>query len=434
MYRITDIENIKIELSSIQEKAAILYKTNFEPTYSESNEVYKAIIEYIKKNKRIVYGGYAQNSLIKIKNINDVFYKETETPDIEFYSFEPLVDTIQLCDFLYKKNFKYVQGTDGVHTGTYKIFVNFINYCDISYLAKNIYNNCLYIEDKLGIRYAHPYFMYVDFFRVFADPMTSYWRLDKSFNRYIKLEKYYPIENAPKNDLYKNIYNPIYKIIKKKIIQKSKLINIGLYAYNYYIKKNGEKPVNIDFYELISIDYKTDSKNILNKLKSLFGNKITYNEFSPFYEFFDKKTEYLLNNKIILRLYANNSKCVVCNYSNKKKCYIGTYQLVYLYFLANYIYNIINKNKQFANNYNFLLYNLNKIKNEYLDKNNKTVLDETPFQEFTMKCIGDTTDFLRKARLDKKKNNKDVFRYTPTGAEKKIPNYIYPNHSGNKII
>ena len=62
------------------------------------------------------------------------------------------------------------------------------------------------------------------------------------------------------------------------------------------------------------------------------------------------------------------------------------------------------------------------------------MLDETPFQEFTMKCIGDTTDFLRKARLEKKKNNKDVFRYTPSGSEKNIPNYIYPNNSGNKII
>ena len=51
-----------------------------------------------------------------------------------------------------------------------------------------------------------------------------------------------------------------------------------------------------------------------------------------------------------------------------------------------------------------------------------------------MECIGDTTDFLRKARLEKTKNNKDVFRYIPTNVEKKIPNYIYPNHSGNKII
>ena len=37
-------------------------------------------------------------------------------------------------DYLKSKNFKYVQGSTGLHEGTYKIFVNFINYSDMDIL------------------------------------------------------------------------------------------------------------------------------------------------------------------------------------------------------------------------------------------------------------------------------------------------------------
>jgi len=434
MYREEDIEQIKLNIDFIKEQAMIKYKTENEPTFEESTNVYNALLEFIKKKKRIIYGGYAQNLLIKTKNHVDAFYKETDTPDIEFYSFEPIKDSIELCDYLYEKKFKYIQASEGVHPGTYKIFINFINYCDISYLSKNIYDHCPIISIN-GLSLSHPHFMIIDSYRVFTDPMTSYWRLDKVFNRYLKLIKYYPFEKQ--QNKMPHIINNDLKKIRKLIIHNSKYIVIGFYAFNYYIRKIKSNYINVPFYELISIDFENDAINIYKKLKKIYKNTITTKEFTPFYEFFDRRIEYYHNDNLILKLYGNNSRCIFYRYSEKKKTYFGTNQIIFLYLLSNYYYHIINNNK-LSYIYYYMLYNLQQSKNKYLNDNNKKVLDTTPFEDFTYKCIGMPVDTIRKSMLEidnkKKKGLKLKFRYEPKGTSGTLPDYKFENNSGNQIL
>ena len=83
MYRSDDYDVIKNNLSKISENAAKVYLNTYEPTIQEFKEVYEHLKNFIKKNKRIVYGGYAQNALIKVQNKDDGFYKETDLADIE---------------------------------------------------------------------------------------------------------------------------------------------------------------------------------------------------------------------------------------------------------------------------------------------------------------------------------------------------------------
>jgi hypothetical protein len=438
MYRIEDIDNIKKNISNIQDQAHYVFKTNYEPTLSEYKEVMDCILEFIKNKKRIIYGGYAQNQLIKIKNENDIFYKEIDTPDVEFYSYEPIKDIIDLCDFLYeKKKFKFIQGSEGVHEGTYKLFVNFENYCDISYISKNICDSMKFIEVK-GIRYAHPNFMYIDNYRIFTDPFSFSFRLDKTFNRYLRLYKHYPIEKprslilnikkTPKEDL---------DIIRKKIIHNSKFIVIGKYAYNYYMSKLNIEPINIDYYEIITIDFEKNIQEIYKKLLKYF-KKITTKEYTPFFEFFGKKVEFYINDNLILKVYDNNNRCIVNRFSDKKKCFFGTNQLVILFLLSNYNYAIINKNSLDEQNNLIMLYQIITTKNKYLDLKGKTVLDKTPFEDFIINCNGIALDPRREAFLErinkKKKGVRLNFKYEPSGKKITPPNYIFNNTSGNEII
>ena len=115
MFRVDDVDIIKSNIYDIQDNAMVKYKTTYEPTYAEYKEVQKAILTFISDRKKIIYGGYGQNLLIKVKNKEDAFYKETDTPDIEFYSEEPLKDIIELSNYLYKKEFKHIQATGGIH-------------------------------------------------------------------------------------------------------------------------------------------------------------------------------------------------------------------------------------------------------------------------------------------------------------------------------
>jgi hypothetical protein len=56
MYRDEDIHKIKLNIDNITEKAMTIYKTNYEPTLTESKEVYKELLNFIREQKRIIYG------------------------------------------------------------------------------------------------------------------------------------------------------------------------------------------------------------------------------------------------------------------------------------------------------------------------------------------------------------------------------------------
>jgi hypothetical protein len=270
--------------------------------------------------------------------------------------------------------------------------------------------------------------------------MTSYWRLDKSFSRYLKLYKNYPIVNTNKEIKFTNLTpENILTVIRKRIIHNSNYIVVGSYAYNYYIKKiNPDLKIKINFYELITENLKQEAKIIYDKLKALFGNKITITEYYPFFEFFDYRVEFLYEDKIILRLYNNNNRCIVYNESEKKKTKFGTSQLTLLYLLSNYNYYLVNKNNHEANNYLNMFINLIKSKNDYLDKYNITVLDHSPFQDFKFTCVGKTIPSERLDKLDimkkKQKGKLLKFRYDPQNKTNTIPEYIFDNISGNQVI
>ncbi len=447
MYREEDLVKIEENYDKIRNESAKEYKTYYEPTLTEISNVYKAIKNFIKKNKRIVYGGFAQNMLIKIKNPDDVFYTEIDgafynlpdIADIEFYSPTPVADLIALTEELYSQGFKHIEGKEGLHGETYKIFVNFDNYCDISYMPQHVFNNLPVVEID-GIKCAEPHFMLVDAYRVLTDPMTSYWRIDKSIKRFQKILKYYPIDDKHYESplQIKTFANEDVLKYVKKFIKKSKLIVVGLYAYNYFAKKVSDKLViNVPYYELISTELEKDGKHIYKHLVHKFGNKITTKEYYPFCEFLDRRIEYYYNGNLILKLYGNNHRCIVYNFSDKKKTHFGTYNLVMMYLFFEYYYNFINRNNQNTELLKKIIGKFYKLRNVYLTQKNITVLDDSPFKDFTFKCYGVPLDVKRSALLEGLemfKKGKRKFKYNPSGKPGKSPDFSFANSSGNQIV
>jgi len=448
MYRPEDILKINENIDKIKDDATYESKKKYEPTLEEISDVCKAIISYIKKKQRVTYGGYAQNLLIMNKNKEDVFYKEIdgafynwpELADIEFYSPTPIEDLIELTEELFSKKFKIVEASEGMHDGTYKIFVNFLNYCDISYIPLHIYNTMPIIKVD-GIRCADPHFMMVDSYRIFTDPMTSYWRLEKTIKRFQKIFKYYPINqsnNDKKIELKQSTETDDF--IRKKIIHDSKLVVVGFYGFDYYVKKGLEKYAlnNYPFYELISTDLEKDAKKIYKLLKDNFGTKIKVKEYFPFFTFMDRRVEFYNNNNLVLRLFGNNARCIVYNYSDVKTTNFGTYNLVMMYLYFDYYLAFINKDKTNTNLYLRLIGKFYNARNKFLENNNLSVVDDSPFKDFTYKCYGEQIDPKRLSfleGLEKRKKNKAMkYRYHPSGKIGKAPEYNFDNTSGNQIV
>jgi len=447
MYTNKNYENVINVIEKVKEDATIIYNKNYEPNIDEMNDVINIIKNYIIKHKRIMYGGFAQNLQIINKNkddgiykkINGLYYNLPNIADIEFYSPEPLVDVINLSDELFKMNHKHVEGKEGIHEATYKIFVNFINYCDISYMPYNLYKNVPTIKID-NIICIHPHFMLIDSFRILSDPMISYWRLDKMISRCHKLLGYYPFYKNPDYKLniklkYDN--QDILRFIRHKIIHNSKYVVVGFYAYNYYINKISKKNIinDIPYYEIITDDLKNNAKFIYIKLKNKFKS-ITTKEYYPFFDYLDRRIEYYYNNNLILILYGNNQRCIIYNKSDKKKTYFGAYNLLILYYLCNHYYNKINKIND-NSIYIKLINNLNDTKNKYLNKKNISNIDNSVFQEFIFQCTGYPINPMRQsfiqAMMKKKSGKKTKFRYGPTEKKGKIPSYKFKNMSGNQI-
>ena len=88
-----------------------------------------------------------------------------------------------------------------------------------------------------------------------------------------------------------------------------------------------------------------------------------------------------------------------CRLSNKKKTYFARFGVIVMYILMEYCYAKTYKKEDDINNYSYYK-NLIEARDSYLSCHNYTILDESPFQEFTIDCLGETIDPMRKARLN----------------------------------
>jgi hypothetical protein len=197
--------------------------------------------DFLKKKKLIAYGGTAINSILPIE---DQFYnKNTEIPDYDFFSPNAYQDAKDLADIYFNKGFQEVEAKNGVHEGTYKVFVNFIPVADITFLNKSIFQALK--KDaicKEGILYAPPNFLRMSMYLELSRPAGDVSRWEKVLKRITLLNKNFPLnaKNCWKIDFQRKMeskenINMIYNTIRDTFI-KEKVVFFGGYAISLYSK------------------------------------------------------------------------------------------------------------------------------------------------------------------------------------------------------
>lgn len=465
-----DILTINDNVDLLMDKARKKEIQIIEPKLDEFTKVRQIILDYIKKEKRIIYGGYAWHNLIKNVEPMDGFYKDTDYTDIEFYSNKPIEDMKNICDILYSKKFNFIQGKSAQHEDTYTIFINFIGYCDISYMPSNIFYNVM-TENINGYRMIHPKFILVDILRQFNDPMTSFWRLDKNIKRGKIIMKHYPIDFISNKSISLPILsNENIKLVNFILPLLSKMKNIlfiGLLAYNVYINPNINLSNQSTTYnnvpiEVISTNLQKDIEIIYgfivkyyieNGKPTLFNDKILMEQYFPYFQFTDKKVIFKCDGELFLTIYGNNEKCIpytdvkliINNKSNNSdnsinQIKIGTFNVCFMYFLIRFHQGITDKNNKLSNLCDLLMGQMIEKRNNFLDTNNKTVLDETIYEDFKINCLGEPISPMRKfllSRRDKKLLPRSaIFPYDPEERKDNYATdiYFFNNYSGNIII
>jgi len=466
LYKSTDVELLSQNIDNIQDEIKNIQAVLFEPTKKEQENVTEIILDFLRTAKRKIYGGYALNMLIVDKDPKDAIYKPIDSPDIDFYSPEPIQDLIKICNMLYDKGFKSVIGKEAMHTETYSIFVNQNLYCDISYVPRNIYSRMPFKEIK-GIQVIHPYFMTVDYLRMLSDPLVSYWRIEKAFKRFVLLQNHYPLpHNENPINIEENTTNLQYALdaISDYIQDKQSIISIGFYAYNYFLNtsnicndKNKEvskfKLLNVPYYEIISTNYRDDALELLKVLRERFSADpkiVTHVEHYPFFQFWGHSVRVFVEGELVAIMYHHNKKCIpyfdvpYYKFENgkaektNKKVRLGSFSITLLYALIAVMKSRTDNNEDDRNLYHTIISHLIEMRNFYLSKEKKTIFDETLFRDFIIRCVGDTIMPEREKRLiieqRKKANKKFIFSYDPSTTLKEADtNYVFSNSSGNPI-
>lgn len=471
LYTEKDVELLKNNIDNITSKIEKTTLEILEPTKEEQMNAISIVLNFIKNNKRKIYGGYAQNKLIIAKNKNDGFYEEDIIPDIDFYSPDPIVDLMKICNELYENGFKHVIGQEAQHSETYTIFSNFINVCDISYVPRNLFNRMPFIKIN-DINYVHPSFIMIDMYKMLSEPFFSSRRWEKTFPRIYKLQKYYPfnkvtdsikiIDKKPKNINVDKLLNTIYNFVENN----KDIIIIGNNAYNHFLEKSeilkdkklGKKYkyLEVPYLEIVSLDYKNNCDELLKLLKNKhpeFFQFISVIEHYPFWNLLGYSCYFKYNDTIIAYIINYNRKCIPIkkvknkiNFGNKngqkntKNNYIQIGSFNYT-LLNNIIFAIkarVNKDTERSHYHNVMTSQFVEMRNYFFKKNNKNLLDDTLFQEFIPDCIGTTMDPSRETRLIRNKRYKErkrvIFKYVPSdGVKEPTTTYRFPNSSGNPI-
>lgn len=436
LYSSKDIKIINKNVNNLELKSSIAQLKNIEPTFDERLSIIELILDFIKKRKMIIYGGYAIHLYLD-KSIYDIKYK---MPDIDIYSNDPINDIIELCNILKEKYpNKNIILKEAFHKDTFSLFVNFINYLDITYIPLKVLQN-LKIETKDGFNLIHPSLIILDILRQFNDPLISYWRLDKNIYRYEHLNNkynffnYFKNNNKKKNILGLNYLDKkIYKLIKENINFKTMLLT-GFYCYHLFTKKKFQ---NIYYFEIISTNFDKDIK-YFNKILSKHMKNIEQFTFYPFFQYINKKTIFYYKKRIILIIYDSNDKCIpFIEYKNEYfVSYLYFIQITFcLYLYYNYISNEIMKELMKKMIFDCIL-----AKNEFFRKNkNINILDKSIFQQFMINCVGETfytnIEFFKNLKKKNDKYNFKRFNYTPNidNLIKKKIKFIYENTDGTKI-
>jgi len=456
-----DINIVKENVNVIIEKAHNKEIQIIEPVLEEFKSVKSVILNFIKKEKRIIYGGYAWNALISKVSPKDAFYKETDYTDVEFYSNKPIEDMKKLCDILDSKGFKYIQGKSAQHEDTYTIFVNFTGYCDITYVPSNIFYSMM-TETINGFKFVHPKFVMVDILRQYNDPIISYRRLDKNIIRGQLMMKYYPFElstNIIEMPTLSTEATQLVDYIIPNLVKSKSILFIGKIALNAFATPNKNISEQTTTYsnnviELISTNLSKDVSvlyNIIlkyfieNKKSEEFNDKILLEQYYPFFQFTDKKAVFKYNGSPFLIIYGNNEKCIPfinINFSFKNNNYeikIGTFNVVFMFELIKYHYAYINNDKHNQNLQDYIMYKLIEYRNSFLEENKKTILDETIFEDFKVDCFGTPMSPVRKymlSRRDRKLMPKSsIYPYDPKEQKYnyQTESYYFSNYSGNII-
>ncbi len=393
-------------------------------------EITQVVEDFLRDRQRVCYGGTAINNTLP-KNMQFYDYN-FEVPDYDFYSPEPIQDSVDLANIFYKRGYTSVEvRSSSLHKGVFKVFVNSISVADIKFMNKKLYDslhkNAVVIDD---IYYAPIEFIRRNMYLELSRPKGDVSRWEKVvkrlnlFNSYYKriapkcnLDELLKVENSKeKKDILRKLRN---------IFINEQAVFIGLFSKSFLFKY---KPVkySIDLSNIPNFDViHADPERLLDKIKNKFQEgDITIIEYPEIDSVIKRRYQIKYKKDTIAYIYEPST----CNNYNEvtyknKKVRIGTTDTILSFYLL-FLY---------LDDMNYDIERLMCLSDYLLQIQRENRLSQrSPLRRFTLQCVGkqETTLELRQQREQlynemkerKQKVRKDYdmyfFTYKPSAGKK----------------
>ena len=312
-------------------------------------EIISIVEQFLKRKKLICYGGTAINNVLPEK---DQFYDlKREIPDYDFFSPHSLDDAKELANIFYKKGFNDVEAKSGMHTGTYKVFVNFIGVADITFIEPELFKSLMReAVERNGILYAPLNFLRMSMYLELSRPDGDVSRWEKVYKRLLLFNKNFPLKGD--NCLKKAkgaaaVMAPskkdeeIFEIVRDEAISE-KLVFFGGYAcalFSEHLKKD-ERAIlysAVPSFDLLSEHAKKSAHKLKDKLERTgHFSRVIVEEREDFGEHVSEHYEIVVDGRTVAFVYEP-SPGACHNYNvvrvNKKDVRIATTDTILSYYL-----------------------------------------------------------------------------------------------------
>ena len=233
-------------------------------------EIIKIVESFISSNNLVCYGGTAINALLPEK---DKFYdSRSEFPDYDFFSSDALNDAKKLADIYFRAGYTNVVAKAGVHSGTFKVFVDYIPVADITHMVselfKNIKKSSVIVKN---IRYCNPNYLRMLMYLELSRPKGDISRWEKVLDRISLLNKNFPLRGKQCGGVeiqrsfnlepkYKSTIGETIFYTTRNSLTKEGVVFFGASAMHLYLRElekfKRKKFNNVPDFDVLSIDPK----------------------------------------------------------------------------------------------------------------------------------------------------------------------------------
>jgi len=229
-----DIELKELDIAITKAEEILNYEAAHD---SELLGALQIVKDFIKKKKRICYGGTAMNTLLppKYKFYNPDF----DLPDYDFLTPDTDSDVMELVDALKNAGFKNTISRVGMHEGTKKILVNYIAVADLTYASQDVYN-VFYKESKCidGILYTNEHMLRMMMYLELSRPRGEVSRWKKVYTRLQILNNYFTFKPCKPRKQYNIPYALRKELYKFILVRQKTLATLDLESiYNKSLKE-----------------------------------------------------------------------------------------------------------------------------------------------------------------------------------------------------